>query len=178
MALWFSPERKSIALLRNGELEGLRWIYENFSTRILNQCYRVLLSREQAEDVLQDLFLKLPGIIGEFREESGLGTWLFRVAHNMCMSRLQQAKNHLLLEAENIGEIWPQGEGATYDIKDLLNRAMAALDPETRSLVWLKEGEGVPLNELSATFNLPEGTIKARLSRARTRMKEILEKEA
>ena len=174
---WFSPERKSIEQLRKGQLEGLQWIYENFSGKILNQCYRILLAREQAEDVLQDLFLRLPGIIGEFRGESSLGTWLFRVAHNMCLNRLQQAKNRLRLEEENLGELAPREAGPGYEVMDLLGKAMAILDPETRSLLWLKEGEGAPLKELSQIFRLPEGTIKSRLSRARERLKEYLEQE-
>lgn len=172
------PERKSLDQLREGRLEGLHWIYEKHSGRILNQCYRILLSREQAEDVLQDLFIRLPEIIGEFRGESALGTWLYRVAHNMCLNRLQQAKNRNKLEWENADELAPRARDASAETKDLLGKAMACLDPETRSLIWLKEGEGVPLKELADLFGMPEGTLKSRLSRARDRMKEYLEKEA
>jgi RNA polymerase sigma-70 factor, ECF subfamily len=174
---WFSPERKSIERLRKGQLEGLQWIYENFAEKILNQCYRILLSREQAEDLLQDLFLRLPGIIGEFRGESSLGTWLFRVAHNMCLNRLQQTKNRLRLEGENVGELSPREIGSSYEVSDLLGKALSVLDPETRSLLWLKEGEGAPLKELAQIFRLPEGTIKSRLSRAREKVKEYMEQE-
>lgn len=181
----FSPEKRSVERLRNGELEGLRWIYENHAERLLNQCYRILLSREVAEDMVQDLFVRLPGIIGEFRGESALATWLYRVAHNMCLNRLQQSKNRLKLEWENMEDLRPRGlgsssggMGASLEVSDLLAKALSVLDPETRSLLWLKEGEGVPLKELSVSFRLPEGTLKSRLSRARDRVKEYLEKEA
>ena len=81
------------------------------------------------------------------------------------------------LEAENLagGE---GRDGDVYELSDLLAKAMAVLDPETRSLMWLKEGEGLSLKELSETFKLPEGTLKSRLSRARERVREYLEKEA
>lgn len=174
---WLSPERKSLARLRAGDLEGLKWIFETFSERLINQCYRILLSREQAEDVVQDLFVRLPGIVGEFRGESALGTWLYRVAHNMCLTRLQQAGNRRRLESENLAGDAPALHDG-YETQDLLGKALALLDAETRSLLWLKEGEGVPLKELSDTFKLPEGTLKSRLSRARDRMREFLEKEA
>jgi len=174
----FSPEKRSVDRLRNGELEGLRWIYENHAERLLNQCYRILLSRELAEDMVQDLFVRLPAIIGEFRGESALGTWLYRVAHNMCLNRLQQSKNRTKLEWENIEELSPRSLGTSLEVSDLLAKALAVLDPETRSLLWLKEGEGVPLKELSISFRMPEGTLKSRLSRARDRVKEYLEKEA
>jgi RNA polymerase sigma-70 factor (ECF subfamily) len=52
------------------------------------------------------------------------------------------------------------------------------LDAETRSLLWLKEGEGLPLKELSDIFKMPEGTLKSRLSRARDKVKEYLDQEA
>jgi RNA polymerase sigma-70 factor (ECF subfamily) len=178
MLKWIGPEGRSIEQLRQGRLEGLHWIYQNYSQRILNQCYRILLSREQAEDVVQDVFVKLPAIISEFRGESALGTWLYRVAHNMCLNRLQQARNRNKLEWENADELAPRGSGASVELTDLLGKALAVLDPDTRSLLWLKEGEGVPLKELMEIFGLPEGTIKSKLSRARDRVKEYLEKEA
>ena len=164
-------------MLKNGDMEGLRWIYENFSKRILNQGYRILLSSEQAEDMMQDLFLKLPQTIQDFRGESGLGTWLFRVAHNMCITRLQSAKNHSHLENENIETLSPSSNAVHYEDTDILNKALAVLDAETRSLLWLKDGEGIPLNELAITFKAPEGTLKSKLSRARARIKEVMEKD-
>lgn len=172
---WLSPERKSVARLRAGDLEGLRWIYERYSERILNQSYRILLSREQAEDVVQDLFIKLPAMIGEFRGDSAVGTWLYRVAHNMCLTRLQQSRNRSRLEEENLAG--SESPDDPYEASDLLAKALAVLDPETRSLLWLKEGEGLSLKELSESFKLPEGTLKSRLSRARDRVREFLEKE-
>jgi RNA polymerase sigma-70 factor (ECF subfamily) len=178
MKPWIGAEKKSLEALRAGRLEGLHWIYETFSARLLNQCYRILLSREQAEDVVQDLFVRLPGIVSEFRGESQLGTWLYRVAHNMCLNRLQQAKNRAKLEWENAEDLAPRGREGSVEISDLLSKALAGLDPETRSLLWLKEGEGVPLKELSDIFKLPEGTIKSRLSRARDKVKEYLDQEA
>jgi len=178
MRPWIGAEMKSLKELRAGRLEGLHWIYETFSERLLNQSYRILLSREQAEDVVQDLFVRLPEIIGEFRGESALGTWLYRVAHNMCLNRLQQAKNRAKLEWENAEELAPRARGGSVELTDLLTKAMAGLDAETRSLLWLKEGEGVPLKELSVILMLPEGTLKSRLSRARDKVKEYLEQEA
>jgi RNA polymerase sigma-70 factor (ECF subfamily) len=179
---FFNPERRSLERLKAGDLEGLRWIYDQYAERLLNQCHRILLSREQAEDVVQDLFIRLPDAVREFRGESALGTWLYRVAHNMCLTRLQQAGNRQRLLEENLagvgGEGGAGGEGRdAYEVSDLLAKALAVLDPETRSLLWLKEGEGLPLKELSEIFKLPEGTLKSRLSRARDRVREFLEKE-
>lgn len=177
MMEWLNAERKSLARVRKGDLEGLKWIYERHADRLLNQCYRILLSREQAEDVVQDLFIRLPDMVADFRGDSALSTWLYRVAHNMCLTRLQQARNRGRLEEENLAVDEGAGRDA-YEVSDLLAKALAVLDPETRSLLWLKEGEGVPLKELSETFKLPEGTLKSRLSRARDRVREFLEKEA
>jgi RNA polymerase sigma-70 factor (ECF subfamily) len=97
----------------------------------------------------------------------------------MCLTRLQQAGNRQRLLEENLaGAGFESGEGRdAYEVSDLLAKALAVLDPETRSLLWLKEGEGLPLKELSETFKLPEGTLKSRLSRARDRVREFLEKE-
>ncbi len=171
-------EKSSLENLRLGKLDGLRWIYDNYSEKLLNVGYRVLLSREQARDMVQDLFVRLPEVIVDFRGESGLGTWLFRVAYNMCLKQLQQSKNRNRLEMENIEMLSPKSLDVDYPENDFLAKALAILDAESRSILWLKDGEGVSLEELSQIFKMPEGTVKSRLSRAREKIREFVKSEA
>ncbi len=174
-------EAKALTQVLAGDLAGLRVLYDLHASTLLNQAWRLLQAREAAEDAVHDLFLRLPEILSQFRGESSLRTWLFRAMHNQCLNVLSVAghRRHLLQREWNAGdETSPEpSAAAVLEIQDTLHRAMSQLEPETRSLLWLKEAEGLSIKELSVIFNEVEGTIKARLSRARERLRHILAKE-
>lgn len=175
------PEAKALAQVLSGDLSGLRVLYDLHASTLLNQAWRILQAREAAEDAVHDLFLRLPEILRQFRGESSLRTWLFRAMHNQCLNVLSVAGHRRRLlsrERDAESEISPEPSVAVVvETQDTLLRALAQLEPETRSLLWLKEAEGLSLKELSEIFNEVEGTLKARLSRARERLRHILAKE-
>jgi RNA polymerase sigma-70 factor (ECF subfamily) len=170
-------EIRLVRRLKNGDINALEWLYKTHSEKLLNQAFRIMLSRQAAEDVLHDIFVRLPESLKRFRGEAALQTWLYRVTHNTCLERLRTKKNHLRL-LNQTKESPPQSAGTTFEDKDMLSRALAILDEETRSLLWLKEGEGLEVKELSRIFGLPEGTVKSRLSRGREKMQKWIAKEA
>jgi RNA polymerase sigma-70 factor (ECF subfamily) len=170
-------EKKLIEQLKSGDLKALESVYKNYAEKILNQSYRILLSREAAEDIVHDLFISLSRRLQGFKGESSLGTWLYRVAHNLCLERLRQEKNRKRLLQEH-GKAVDSLRDTKIEDRDLLQQAMEILDPETRSLLWLKEGEGLEIRELSQTLEIPEGTLKSRLSRGREKLRHWMEKEA
>lgn len=175
------PEAQALAQVLSGDLSGLRVLYDLHASTLLNQAWRILQAREAAEDAVHDLFLRLPEILRQFRGESSLRTWLFRAMHNQCLNVLSVAGHRRRLlsrERDAESEISPEPSVAVVvETQDTLHRALAQLEPETRSLLWLKEAEGLSLKELSEIFNEVEGTLKARLSRARERLRHILAKE-
>ena len=151
--------------------------YKNYAEKILNQSYRILLSREAAEDIVHDLFISLSRRMQTFKGKSSLGTWLYRVAHNLCLEKLRQEKNRRRLLQEHVNATDSLRDTKIED-RDLLQRAMKTLDPEIRSLLWLKEVEGLEISELGRILEVPEGTLKSRLSRSREKLRQWMEKEA
>ena len=170
-------EHKLIKRLKSGNLEALEQVYRKYGEKILNQSYRILLNREAAEDAVHDIFVDLSHRLRNFRGGSSLGTWLYRVAHNHCLERLRQERNRNKILRENIYSFKPADKPGVED-KDTLQKALETLEPETRSLLWLKEGEGMEIKELSQIMDAPEGTLKARLFRGREKLRRWLQKEA
>lgn len=172
-------EKRQLERLRQGELSALEWVYRKHGSRILNQCYRILLSRQAAEDAVHDILVRLPAAINTFRGESRFSTWLHRLAHNECLTRWEQGRNRKGLEERNREALSPRSDHREDGLedKDLLHLALEALDPESRSLLWMKEAEGFALQEICEATGMNEGTLKSKLHRARHKAREVLLRE-
>ncbi len=161
---------------------SLKELWEQHSRKLLNLCYRILQDQSEAEDVLMDVFADLPDRLPQFRGDSSLSTWLFRLATNACLMRIRSEKRRGALRAERQIDIEENTLGtggnphANLENGDL-ELALASLDAETRSLLWLKDAEGLAIQDLCTVFDAPEGTLKSRLSRARAALRVRLGKE-
>lgn len=163
------------------EKNKLTVLWNAHSTSILNLAFRFLQDRDEAEDILMDLFVDLPKTLKKFRGDSSFSTWFYRMTVNACLMKVRKSKRHAELEAENHTSIAENlvgrfEETSIFDAK-LLEHGLSTLSPETRSLLWLKDAEGLELKDLAEIFNLPEGTLKSKLSRARKTVREILKEE-
>lgn len=167
--------------LSKADSEILSELWNTHSVSILNLAFRILQDRDAAEDVLMDLFVDLPKSIQNFRGDASFSTWFYRMTVNACLMKIRTSKRHAELEemnytniAENV--IGRSDEADIFDSK-LLEYGLSTLPPEIRSMLWLKDAEGIELKELSLIFNLPEGTLKSKLSRARQHVRHILKEE-
>jgi RNA polymerase sigma-70 factor (ECF subfamily) len=158
-----------------GDNTALGELYALHGSALLNLAYRTLLSREQAEDLIQELFVDLPQKLKQFRGDSGLGTWLYRiVVHRALDTKRQQSKRSSLLSQNRDEVTFIRANFESHETKDLLQKALKELDAEDRSFIWLKEAEGLEIKELAQMSGLAEGTIKSRLHRARKKMEAYI----
>jgi RNA polymerase sigma factor (sigma-70 family) len=174
-------EADALAALARGEMAGLKAIYEWHATPLLNFAWRMLKNRAAAEDAVHELFLRMPHLMAQFRGECSLKTWLFRAMHNQCLNGLAVEKNRQSLLRRELPKEEAMADELAADQKienaQRLESALARVPPETRSLLWMKDAEGMSLEELVLIFKEPEGTLKARLSRARHLIREAYAKE-
>ena len=172
-------EKVILQHLKDGSREALALLWQANSSNVLNLAFRMLKDRDQAEDILMDVFVQVPKAVQAFRGESALGTWLYRLTVNACLMKLRSQKRHRELEEEKldviveevIGKLDSQGEH--FDA-ELLEKGLAQLPAETRSMLWLKDAEDLDVKDLASIYKMPEGTVKARLSRARHLVKDFL----
>ena len=167
--------------LKSGSREALAILWQEHSGHVLNLAFRMLKDRDQAEDILMDVFVQVPRSVQKFRGESNLGTWLYRLTVNACLMKLRAERRHAELEEENWGAIVESALGAEEKEQEfdteLLTLGLNQLPAETRSMLWLKDAEGLDIKDLTEIYRMPEGTIKARLSRARHFVKDFLKRK-
>ena len=164
--------------LREGSREALAMLWEAHSGNVLNLAFRMLKNRDEAEDVLMDIFVQVPKAIQGFRGQSAIATWLYRLTVNACLMKLRAQKRHRELEEEKLDVIIEEVLGKdekneTFDA-ELLEKGLAELPAETRSILWLKDAEDLDVKDLAEIYRMPEGTVKARLSRARHLVRDFL----
>lgn len=161
----------------------MKEVWNENSGRVLNLAFRMLLDRNKAEDILMDVFVSIPEAIQKFRGDSALSTWLYALTKNACLMSLRSEKIHFKIESAHHDEIEERAVGHSEKAdspvdRDALQYGLSILTPEQRGLLWLKDAEGIDIRTLAEMYRAPEGTLKARLSRSRTQVRKVLEKEA
>ncbi|MBN2494641.1 MAG: sigma-70 family RNA polymerase sigma factor [Deltaproteobacteria bacterium] len=179
-------ERQIVEALKRGEETAFVILVRTHQHRVYGLCLRMLADRQEAEDLAQEVFLTVFRAIQDFREESRLSTWLYRITRNHCLNRLKFLKRRahekqLSFEDARQADLHGQAihrpvaaqvprpdrlvEGK--QIEAIVNDQIAALNEEHRELVVLRDLEHLSYEEIRSITGLPIGTIKSRLHRAR-----------
>ena len=165
-------ERVILKMVQEGSREALGLLWKEHSSKVLNLAFRTLRDRDEAEDILMDVFVQVPSAIKSFKGQSAVSTWLYRLTVNACLMKLRAGKRHRELEEEHLDTIIEEALGTGETTSDfhptLLEKGLAQLNAETRSMLWLKDAEDLDVKDLAEIYKMPEGTVKARLSRARS----------
>jgi RNA polymerase sigma-70 factor (ECF subfamily) len=167
--------------LRRGEAEAFEALVVTYQHRVFSIAVRMLGDRSEAEDVAQEVFLRVHRSIRGFRGEAKLSTWLYAITSRLCLNRLksgskQRKAGETALERIADGRPDP---GATLEASELdaaLHRAIAELDDERRIVVVLRDLHGLSYEEIATALDLELGTVRSRLHRARMELKERLER--
>ena len=96
-------EKVILQHLKGGSREALAMLWESHSGHVLNLAFRMLKNRDEAEDILMDIFVQIPRKIQGFQGQSALATWLYRLTVNECLMKLRTQKRHRELEEEHLG---------------------------------------------------------------------------
>jgi RNA polymerase sigma-70 factor (ECF subfamily) len=187
-----SPELEHSLLrrLRDRDERAFRELIDAHRDRVYNITFRMLGNRAEAEDVAQEVFITVFKTIHTFREESKFSTWLYRVTVNQCKNRIKYlARRHdrdrdELDETTNgvngsIGAPTPAAPDralAGAQLEKLLQDAIASLDEEHRIVVVLRDVEDLSIDEICTITELPDGTVKSRLHRARLALRKKLQR--
>lgn len=175
---------------RRGEPEATTELLSAYQRRVYAVCYRMLRHTEDARDLTQDALVKVFQGLGTYDGRSKLSTWVIRVTMNCCLSHLRKQKHrrHASLEqpphegaaAEAVparGEQTPLARVEQAELRSLLSRALGRLDPQTRALLVLRDLQDLDYQEIARVLNVPLGTVKSRLFRARAALREATDRE-
>ena len=175
-----------------GDVDAVRHLVTNNNQRLFRTAWSILRNRQEAEDVLQSSYAKALGAIGRFEGRSSLPTWLTRITINEALAhRRTQERRRRNLEAEGVEVLEnyreqlakgshapsPEAEAAREQLRSILERAIGELPENFRTVFVLHEIEGVSVEEAAQALEIPTGTVKTRLMRARRKLQQALAPE-
>lgn len=182
-------ERVLLDRVRKGDRAAFSVLVEDNQRRIYALALRLTGNTEDAADLAQEVFLKAWQKITTFHGESAFSTWLYRLASNTCIDFLRREKRRrsqtvaFPTEGTDSGRPmdlpdWrfsPQETLEQQERQQALLNGLSALSPEARQILYLREFEGLSYAEIGALLQLPDGTIKSRIARARLSLRKHLQ---
>lgn len=181
--------------VRAGDTRAFHDLVIKYQDRVFNACWRVCGHLEDARDLTQDAFLKAFESLDTFRYESGFFTWLFRIAVNLSLSHRRSSARRRVQSLDGVESTDGQAMGLLRliqsDVEDETNRsgnkaeqhavalrALGALDDDHRAVVVLRDMEGLDYQQIAEILEVPPGTVKSRLHRARLAIEKALGDDA
>jgi len=160
--------------LRTGDVSAFETVFQDYREMVFKTAYLMTGSKEEAEDILQEVFVSVWRSRNTFNPKKGkLSTWIYRITVNQCLSRRRRKRPALLsLEEKNINlpDIKPEGQPEEALVTRLeyekLVKAMDALDGRHRSVLVLRYFNDLSYDEIAHITGVPLGTVKSRISQA------------
>jgi RNA polymerase sigma-70 factor (ECF subfamily) len=178
----------TVALARDGDSEAFRALVENHSRAVYRLAHRMTGNPSDAEDVVQETFLKAYKQLGRFESRANFGTWLHRIAVNcsidLIRSRPKRESGHDTADLELIGappatskavEASPERLMLSAEVQERVSGAMASLSQMERAAFVLRHFEGHSINEISRALGLKVNAAKHSVFRAVRKMRVALE---
>jgi RNA polymerase sigma-70 factor (ECF subfamily) len=188
-------DRRLVRKLKEGDERAFQELVQTYQNRIFGLMLRMINNRQEAEDLAQEVFIIVYRAIGSYRGEGRFYTWLYRIASNTCKNRIKYLKGRNFHRSVEIDETpqaqLPASDGGSIatlqsqvpgpeamtqgqQLEKIIQRELAALDPEHRLLIVLRDVQGLTYQDIIRITGLQEGTLKSRLHRARLALKERL----
>lgn len=176
-------DQELVVRCRNGDREAFATLVRKYQSKVLTLATRILDSRSEAEDIAQDIFVKIFQSLHDFRGASRFSTWLYRIAVNHCLNHLRRRTRQQQTLVMTDAAEWTQESQAsnpyrTLEQKErwvLVQAKLQELSLEHRTIILLRDFEGLSYDEIADVLQLESGTVKSRLHRARMELKALLE---
>jgi RNA polymerase sigma-70 factor (ECF subfamily) len=186
-------DQEIVLRCQKGEIDAFGALVEKYQKKMLNIAYRMIGDYQEACEVTQEAFLSAYRAIKKFRGEASFSTWMTGILLNQARNRLKQLKTRSRYEERSLndpveteegpilrepssGEISVVEQMERKDVQSAVQECIQSLDPEYREVVVLRDIQEFSYEEIRAILNIPDGTVKSRLFRAREILKERLKK--
>jgi RNA polymerase sigma-70 factor (ECF subfamily) len=186
------PDADVVQLARQGRETAFRELVRRYERPVFSLIFRMVRNRETAEDLSQDTFVKVLNHIDRYSPEFKFSSWLFKIANNVAIDHLRRRQLETVsidgsphaasaAEVESTSfDVVARQETALEEIEarelgGTIERAIARLRPEYRACIMLRHVEGRSYEEIAATLDLPLGTVKTYIHRARHELRHALQ---
>jgi RNA polymerase sigma-70 factor (ECF subfamily) len=183
-------ETRLAKLSRGGDRRAFAELVELYKDKIYHLGYRMLNQKQEAEDVVQETFLRVYMNLERYDENQKFSTWIYRIATNLCIDRLRKRKPNYSIDAEmsdNDGTDWhailpsdeagPEDELILSETQQNIRNTIQSLPDKYRTVVVLRYLHDMSLQEISDVLEMPVTTVKTRVHRGREFLRKKLEPE-
>ncbi|WJH36450.1 RNA polymerase sigma factor SigW [Paenibacillus aurantius] len=183
-------ETRLAKLARTGDRRAFAELVDLYKDKMYHLAYRMLGQSHEAEDIVQETFLRVYTNLDRYDVNQKFSTWIYRIATNLCIDRLRKRKPNYSLDAE-----MPEGEGADWysllasdqpspesevmlsETQEHIRRAIDSLPDKYKSVVILRYLQDLSLQEIGDVLDMPVTTVKTRVHRGREFLRKKLESE-
>jgi RNA polymerase sigma-70 factor (ECF subfamily) len=196
-------EQALVKAIQRGDKAAWPELLTRYQDRLFGVCLRMVGDRDRAADYAQDAMVRIIEGLGTYDGRAKLSTWMIRVTMNVCFSRLRAEKlrRHASLDAQSNGYGGHEGGGGggrgrgaseravdferrepaasdrveNEELRRLLAGALLRISPDQRAILVLRDSRGLDYEQIAEVLEVPVGTVKSRLFRARAALREVLE---
>ena len=172
-----------VARVRDGDIDALGELYERYKTKVYRTATAITHDERMAEDILQEVFLRVNRYADSFDQTQPFEPWIYRITVNLSYSWTNKAKRWVNFFQNAIERLKapskrdPERVTESREQRELLRRAIDALPDSHRVVIILYYLEGLSVNEVAYALGVPGGTVKSRLYYAREKLKEAIAEE-
>lgn len=170
-----------------GNAEAWEDLVRQHTRRVYGICYRFTGRDSDAQDLTQDVFLRVFRALGSFRAAEGcFATWLTRLTRNLLIDHYRRTRNQRItdsieeqlprVEQGAVALARPDSQLAGREASEMLQSALGRLSPELRETIILRDLQDMEYREIASVLEIPEGTVKSRLNRGRAELARLLKK--
>lgn len=181
-------EARLAKLALKGDQRAFAELVELYQDKLFHMAYRMLNNRQEAEDVVQETFLRVYRSLDRYDENQKFSTWIYRIATNLCIDRLRKRKPSYSLDAESSehegldgysmipsDNRTPESEVLLTETQRIVHQAIETLPPKYKTIMMLRYIQDLSLQEIGDVLEMPVTTIKTRVHRGREFLRKKLE---
>ena len=184
--LCMAEDKRLIKLAKNGDIEAFEKLVNVYQSKVYNLAYKMFGNPEDASDLAQEALIKIYRNISTFKEESQFSTWIYRIAYNLYVDELRKRKK---VDVQSIDEQYDDSSESKITIIDnrptpeqslenkekteIIHNAIDKLSAEHKSAIILRDIDGHTYDEIAIIQSCSLGTVKSRINRARSQLKDI-----
>jgi RNA polymerase sigma-70 factor (ECF subfamily) len=180
-------EEALIKRIKKGDTEAFDQLVRNYEKKVYNTALRYCKNPDDAFDISQDVFLRVYRYIYDFKGESTFSTWIYRITVNLCTDYIRKGQNNKTIplyagDEDDEYELplpddapTPEERYETKEKIEYLKKAIDSLPDDHREIIVMRDINGLQYEEIARALEINIGTVKSRISRARDKLKSILE---
>jgi RNA polymerase sigma-70 factor (ECF subfamily) len=187
-------EAQFVARLVARDESAFNELVVTYQRRVFALVFRMLGRRDEAEDLAQEVFVQVFKAIDQFRGDSKLSTWIYRIAVNLCKNRTKYLSRRHANDQDDVDAMadrlpFSAAKGVSVggisrpdelvegmQLEVVVKRAIAQIEPEFREVLILRDVEDMSYEEIAQVTGLADGTVKSRIHRARAQLRTLVEK--